>query len=74
MEIVLNAMLIGGLTVEINKISLPVAYMIETLRNNGISDQELLHQIGKRDVAPWDRLNSRFDFNELVKFADQDSR
>ena len=56
----------------INRISLPTAYMIETLRRNGISDQELLLQIGVRDVGPWDRLNSRFDFNNLVELADQD--
>lgn len=56
----------------IYRISLPAAYMIETLRSNGISDDQILHQIGERDVTPWDRLDSNFDFNHLVELADQD--
>lgn len=56
----------------INKITLPVAYMIETLRSNGISDQELLTQVENQDVSPWKELNTHFDFNELVKLAAQD--
>ncbi|MFJ7933986.1 hypothetical protein [Sporosarcina sp. NPDC096371] len=57
---------------ETNRISLPTAYMIETLRSHGITDQELLHQIDERDVTPWDRLDSRFDFTHLVELADSD--
>lgn len=56
----------------INRISLPTAYMIETLRSNGISDEQILHQIKERDVTPWDRLHSNFDFTNLVELADQD--
>ncbi len=56
----------------INSISLPTAYMIETLRSNGISDEQILHQINDRDVTPWDRLHSNFDFTNLVELADQD--
>lgn len=56
----------------INSITLPTAYMIETLRNNGISDEQILHQIKERDVTPWDRLHSNFDFTNLVELADKD--
>lgn len=56
----------------INSISLPIAYMIETLRSHGITDEEILLQIGERDVTPWDRLESNFDFNRLIELADQD--
>ncbi|GIN74700.1 hypothetical protein J14TS2_51750 [Bacillus sp. J14TS2] len=53
-------------------ISLPIAYMIETLRNQGISDAEILNQIKRKDITPWSHVNERFDFDELIKLADQD--
>ena len=56
----------------VNKISLPTAYMIETLRSNHVSDQELLSQIEKKDVSVWNEIHSPFDFNELVTLADED--
>ncbi|ASN03587.1 hypothetical protein [Virgibacillus necropolis] len=57
---------------EINKISLMEAYMLETLRSNGVSDQELINQIAKSDASPWQALSSQFDFNQLIKIAEQD--
>ena len=57
---------------ELNKISLPIAYMIETIRSNGVSDQEMLTQIKTGDVSPWREFNSNFDFNELVTLAEKD--
>ncbi|MBO1005786.1 hypothetical protein [Pseudogracilibacillus auburnensis] len=54
------------------KISLPIAYMIETLRHNGVSNQELIEQIEKKDVSPWKVFNSNFDFNELVNLSKKD--
>lgn len=56
----------------VNKISLMEAYMIETLRLNGVKDQEIVTQIEKKDVSPWEIFHSKFDFNELVKLAEQD--
>ncbi|MBO0993407.1 hypothetical protein [Bacillus sp. SD088] len=53
-------------------ISLPIAYMIETLRSQGISDAEILNHIKRKDVTPWVHINERFDFNELIELADQD--
>lgn len=56
----------------VNKISLPTAYMIETLRSNSVSNQELLEQIEKKDVSVWADIHSPFDFNALVTLADED--
>ncbi|MBS4210353.1 hypothetical protein [Bacillus sp. FJAT-50079] len=53
------------------KISLPTAYMIETLRHHGVSDQELLQQTEKKDVSPWKGFNTNFDFNELVELSEK---
>lgn len=52
-------------------VTLPIAYMIETLRSNGVSNEKLLIQIKQKDISPWEELESPFDFNELVKLYDQ---
>ncbi|MCG3421209.1 hypothetical protein ACTWPF_15270 [Oceanobacillus sp. M65] len=57
---------------ELHKISLMDAYMIETLRSNGISDKEILTQIEQGKTEAWQELNRNFDFQELVKFAEKD--
>ncbi|KRG11796.1 hypothetical protein [Lederbergia galactosidilytica] len=57
---------------ENHPISLPIAYMIETLRSQGISNSDILSQIEKKDVTPWVHINEHFDFNQLLKLADQD--
>ncbi|MGN1386230.1 MAG: hypothetical protein ACI4XS_06480 [Bacillus sp. (in: firmicutes)] len=58
---------------ELKKISLPIAYMIETLRSHSVSNGELLAQIEKKDVSVWDDIQSSFDFNDLLQFAEEDS-
>lgn len=57
---------------EMNKITLMDAYMIETLRNHNLSDDELLTRLEKKDVAFFESLKSNFDFNELLKLYEQD--
>lgn len=57
---------------ENHHISLPIAYMIETLRSQGISNSDILHQIKQRDITPWVHMNEHFDFTELLKIADED--
>ncbi|MCJ7840861.1 hypothetical protein MUB24_08075 [Lederbergia sp. NSJ-179] len=57
---------------ELHHISLPTAYMIETLRSQGITNQEILNRIKKKDITPWVQINEHFDFNELVRLAEQD--
>lgn len=54
-----------------NKITLMDAYMIETLRNHKLSDDELLARLEKKDIAFFERIKSNFDFNELVKLHEQ---
>lgn len=48
--------------------------MIETLRSNGISNNEILAQIEQGNVDGWQDLHEHFDFNELLKLAEQDIR
>ncbi|MBS4202437.1 hypothetical protein KHA93_22805 [Bacillus sp. FJAT-49732] len=51
------------------KISLPTAFMLETLRANGVTDEQILKQINKKDVSPWQKIDTTFDFQELVNLA-----
>lgn len=62
----------GHVVMEVYKISLMDAYMIETIRGHEVSDQELLNQIDRKETSAWQELNPNFDFNELVKLADHD--
>lgn len=62
----------GGILMESQKITLMDAYMIETLRSSGISNQEILAQIKQGNVDVWQDLHEHFDFNELLKLAEQD--
>lgn len=55
-----------------NKISLREAYMIETLRSNGISDQEILTQAQKGATDDWAIFNPDFEFHGLVELNEQD--
>ena len=57
---------------EVNKISLPVAYMIEIVRSHGVSDEEFLVRIESGDVSPWREFHAEFDFNELVALSEKD--
>ncbi|HEY4600106.1 MAG TPA: hypothetical protein VIG73_02245 [Cerasibacillus sp.] len=53
------------------KISLMDAYMIETLRRQGVSDEEMILKIQLGDVSSWKNLHDKFDFNELIKLAER---
>lgn len=64
----------GGIVMELQKITLMDAYLIETLRNKGISNQEILTKIEQGNVEEWKDLHKHFDFNELLTFADQDRK
>lgn len=58
---------------EHNKISLPIAIMIETLRHNGISNQELIKKVAAKNVSEWESFNPDFDFHMLISlFEDSD--
>ena len=57
---------------EVHNISLMDAYLIETLRSNGVSNEEILAGIEASNVEVWQELHKHFDFQELVKFANED--
>lgn len=57
---------------ETKKASLMEAYMIETLRSNGVSDEEILIQVQKGEVGGWAAIRPKFDFLELVELNKQD--
>lgn len=54
------------------KISLMDAYMIEALRSNGVSDEELMSQLEKRDTTHWQHITPNFDFSELLPLYEKD--
>lgn len=58
---------------ENNKISLMDAYMIESLRSNGISNDELITSLEKKDISDWESINSKYDFTELIKLYERDN-
>ncbi|MFC2948012.1 hypothetical protein [Virgibacillus sediminis] len=53
----------------LEKISLMDAYMIETLKRKGVTDQELLEGT---DVEAWNRLHDSFDFRNLLHLREKD--
>lgn len=54
------------------KISLMEAYLIETLRNNGVSNEEIVSKLRTGNVEVWQELHEHFDFNELLPLATRD--
>jgi len=59
---------------DINKITLMDAYLIETLRSNGVSNDELLNQIRQQDISPWEKVKPNFDFTGLINLYEQDPK
>lgn len=55
-----------------HKISLMDAYLIETLRSNGITNEEIVSAVKVDHVEPWQELHKQFDFEELLKLAHND--
>ncbi|MFJ5769323.1 hypothetical protein [Psychrobacillus sp. NPDC093180] len=57
---------------ENNKISLMDAYMIETLRSNGLSNEEMVALLEKKNISDLKQINTKFDFNNLINLYEQD--
>lgn len=57
---------------EVQKLSLPTVYKIETVRSKGVSNEELLAKVEAGDISSWSEYNSNFDFNELVELYNHD--
>lgn len=54
------------------KISLMDAYLIETLRSNDISNEEIVSTLKEGHIESWQELYIQFDFNELLELANKD--
>ncbi|MDM8099676.1 MULTISPECIES: hypothetical protein [Oceanobacillus] len=54
------------------KISLMEAYMIETMRVNGITNEEIIVGVKAKDVSGWKQINEKFDFEQLIALAEKD--
>lgn len=55
----------------VNKISLMDAYIIETLRKNGVSNQEIMQQVERKDMEGFRTYHASFDFNELIQLEER---
>lgn len=56
----------------VHKISLMDAYLIETLRNNDFSNEEIVSKVKTGNVESLQKFHKQFDFNELLKLANED--
>ncbi|MFS0861974.1 hypothetical protein [Fredinandcohnia sp. 179-A 10B2 NHS] len=54
---------------DLQKVTLPTAYMLETLRSMGKSNEEILEKVKDGDVSSWNELDSHFDFTQLIELA-----
>lgn len=54
------------------KISQMEAYMIETLRANGIINEEIIQAVKEKDVSSWKQIHEEFDFEQLITLAEKD--
>ncbi|MBP2077258.1 hypothetical protein [Oceanobacillus polygoni] len=55
----------------VNKISLMDAYIIETLRKSGVSNQEIMQHIERKNVEVFRTIHASFDFNELIQLEER---
>lgn len=49
------------------------AFLIETLRTNGVSNQKLLQQVEQGNVSEWESFQPQFDFTNLITLFQQDA-
>lgn len=57
-----------------HRISQREAYIIETLRYNGITNEEIMEKVSEKDTSFWKHFNPDFDFHDLVKLDEKDSQ
>lgn len=53
------------------KISLMEAYLIETVRASGVTNEELVEQVSKKDVTAWENLNENWDYTTLIDLQEK---
>ncbi|MCT1903065.1 hypothetical protein [Oceanobacillus sojae] len=54
------------------KISQMEAYIIETLRVNGITNEEIIHEVKEKDVSKWKQIHEKYDYEQLITLAEKD--
>ncbi|HLR72245.1 MAG TPA: hypothetical protein VK085_12560 [Pseudogracilibacillus sp.] len=52
------------------QITLMETYLIETLRNEGISDEDILDKVKNKEADQFEHLHKSFDFTNLYSLAD----
>lgn len=63
---------IGGNIVTLNHISLMDAYLIETVRSNGISNEELIQKTLNKDFDTWREVLPKLNTERLVELAEDE--
>lgn len=61
----------GLMMMSVYRISLMDAYLIETLRSNGVSNEEIVSTVKEGDVGAWQEQYAQFDFNMLLALAQE---
>lgn len=57
---------------ETNKITLMDAYVIETLRSKGMSNEQLIMELEQKNLDALKNINANYDYNDLVTLYEQD--
>src|SRR5690625_3582557 len=57
---------------ELNKITLMEAYLIETLRYHEVTNEQLLTTLESGDISGWNHFNDNFNFKDLITLRNQD--
>lgn len=56
----------------VEKITLMEFYLIETLRMNDISNEEIIESVKQNNVEAWESIAPQFDFNMLIDLYEKD--
>ncbi|MNO23134.1 hypothetical protein D3C76_129320 [compost metagenome] len=59
---------------DINRITSIEAYMIETLRLNGVTDQQIFSHAKQEKTDAWNEFNTNFDFRQLTILVQEDEQ
>lgn len=57
---------------ETNKITLMDAYVIETLRSKGMSNEQLIMELEQKNLDALKNINPNYDYHDLVTLYEQD--
>src|SRR5690606_11378844 len=63
---------IGGPNMTLNTINLMDAFIIETVRSNGVSNEEIIQKTLNKDVDAWKVFSKDFKFERLIELAEDE--